>query len=314
MPLALESAAEDAIIIPQSPILLFTVLLQPGMMLLAYLVGRLTRRILQRWGTSLSSSAATLTALLGLWGGLALGAWLFDEDYLWATRMLICAVATAVGVIVLTSAVAAWLQHEPELEPIAEAARRGESERLEFKSSARVNLRTGKRDDAMETITAKTVAAFLNSRGGTLLLGVDDEGRLIGLGPDYTTLRHEDADRYELFLRDLWRARLGANAAALPSLDFAPADEAGDVCRVTIPPSPVPVYLSGPKGKGGRELWVRAGNSTQRLEVDDAVTYVAQRWPHAVRPSLRSRVGAYLLYHRRPTGAPEQARRPSTDR
>ena len=134
MPLALESAAEDAIIIPQSPILLFTVLLQPGMMLLAYLVGRLTRRILQRWGTSLSSSAATLTALLGLWGGLALGAWLFDEDYLWATRLLICAVATAVGVIVLTSAVAAWLQHEPELEPIAEAARRGESERLEFKS------------------------------------------------------------------------------------------------------------------------------------------------------------------------------------
>ena len=86
MPLALESAAEDAIIIPQSPILLFTVLLQPGMMLLAYLVGRLTRRILQRWGTSLSSSAATLTALLGLWGGLALGAWLFDEDYLWRRR------------------------------------------------------------------------------------------------------------------------------------------------------------------------------------------------------------------------------------
>ena len=171
MPLALESAAEDAIIIPQSPILLFTVLLQPGMMMLAYLVGRLTRRILQRWGTSLSSSAATLTALLGLWGGLALGAWLFDEDYLWATRMLICAVATAVGVIVLTSAVAAWLQHEPELEPIAEAARRGESERLEFKSSARVNLRTGKRDDAMETIAAKTVAAFLNSRGGTLRPG-----------------------------------------------------------------------------------------------------------------------------------------------
>ena len=79
----------------------------------------------------------------------------------------------------------------------------------------------------------------------------------------------------------------------------------GDPRTIAKPPSPVPVYLSGPKGKGGRELWVRAGNSTQRLEVDDAVTYVAQRWPHAVRPSLRNRVGAYLLYHRRPTGAPE---------
>ena len=70
-----------------------------------------------------------------------------------------------------------------------------------------------------------------------------------------------------------------------------------------MPPSPVPVYLSGPKGKGGRELWVRAGNSTQRLEVDDAIAYVTQRWPHTVRPSLRSRIGTYLLYHRRPAGA-----------
>ena len=71
-----------------------------------------------------------------------------------------------------------------------------------------------------------------------------------------------------------------------------------------MPTESVPVYLSGPKGRGGRELWVRAGNSTQRLEIDDAITYVSQRWPHTVRPSWRSRIGAYLLYHRRPAGAP----------
>jgi len=300
----LESITDDVIVVPQSPILLLTVLLQPGMMLLAYLVGRLTRRVLRRWHTTLSSSAATLTALLGLWGGLAVGTWIFTEDYLWAPRLLVCALATAVMVIIITSFVATWLQREPELEPIAVVAARGESATLEFKSSARVNLRAGKRDDVIETVAAKTVAAFLNSRGGTLLLGVDDAGRLIGLGPDYTTLRHEDADRYELFLRDLWRVRLGANAAALPRLDFAPAaDGDGEVCRITVPPSPAPVYLSGPKGKGGRELWVRAGNSTQRLEVDDAIAYVTQRWPHTVRPSLRSRIGTYLLYHRRPAGA-----------
>ena len=264
---SLEPSSYGVVVVPQSPTLLLTVLLQPGMMLLAYLVGRLTRRVLQRWHTTLSSSAATLTALLGLWGGLAVGAWVFTENYLWAPRLLVCALATAVTVIIITSFVATWLQREPELEPIAVVAARGESATLEFKSSARVNLRTGKRDDVIETVAAKTVAAFLNSRGGTLLLGVDDAGRLIGLGPDYTTLRHEDADRYELFLRDLWRVRLGANAAALPRLDFAPAaDGDGEVCRITVPPSPAPVYLSGPKGKGGRELWVRAGNSTQRAD------------------------------------------------
>ena len=303
---SLEPSSYGVVVVPQSPTLLLTVLLQPGMMLLAYLVGRLTRRVLRRWHTTLSSSAATLTALLGLWGGLAVGTWIFTEDYLWAPRLLVCALATAVTVIIITSFVATWLQREPELEPIAAVAARGESATLEFKSSARVNLRTGKRDDVIETVAAKTVAAFLNSRGGTLLLGVDDAGRLIGLGPDYTTLRHEDADRYELFLRDLWRVRLGANAAALPRLDFAPAaDGDGEVCRITVPPSPAPVYLSGPKGKGGRELWVRAGNSTQRLEVDDAVAYVAQRWPREVRPTLRRRFGAYLLYRRRPADAPE---------
>ena len=58
-----------------------------------------------------------------------------------------------------------------------------------------------------------------------------------------------------------------------------------------MPTESVPVYLSGPKGRGGRELWVRAGNSTQRLEIDDAITYVSQRWPHdSRRPHRLGRV------------------------
>lgn len=86
-------------------------------------------------------------------------------------------------------------------------------------------MRTQQRDDAMETVIAKTVAAFMNSGGGTLLIGVDDDGKLIGLGPDYATLKSPDADRFELWIRDLWGQRLGTNAAALPSVDFAPATD-----------------------------------------------------------------------------------------
>ena len=148
----------------------------------------------------------------------------------------------------------------------------GESDRLEFKSSARWNLRADKRDEAMEEVVAKTVAAFMNSAGGTLLLGVDDGGNLIGLGPDYTTLKQPDADRFELWLRGMWRTRMGTNAAALPRVDFAPTpDGTAEVCRVTAPPSPLPVYLKPAKGRDGAALWVRVGNSTRRLEVDDAV-------------------------------------------
>ncbi|MCI7457375.1 helix-turn-helix domain-containing protein [Actinomyces urogenitalis] len=296
----LETAAAPAeTIAPRSPDLLFTVLVQPASLLIAYLIGALMRRVLPQ-RVHLSTSSATLTALIGLWAGMATGSWLFREEHVWAPRIIAAAALVAAVVVVITAVVLSRIQHEPALAPIATVAARGESDRLEFKSSARVNMHTGKRDEAMETVVAKTVAAFLNARGGTLLLGVDDSGALIGLDPDYETLRQPDADRFELFLRDLWRTRLGANAAALPRLDFAPAsDGEGEVCRVSVPPSPRPVYLAGAKGKDGRELWVRAGNSTQRLEVDDAVAYVAQRWPREVRPTLRSRIGTYLLYHRK---------------
>lgn len=65
------------------------------------------------------------------------------------------------------------LQH-PQRATTAELVRSGESDRVEFKSTARVNLHTGAKDDKMEQVVAKTLAAFLNTDGGTLVIGVDD--------------------------------------------------------------------------------------------------------------------------------------------
>ena len=106
-------------------------------------------------------------------------------------------------------------------------------------------------------------------------------------------------------------------------LDFAEASdpqegyEHQEVCRVTIPPSARPVYLKGPKGKGEAELWVRVGNSTRRLEVADAVQYVAARWPESVRvsPLTRARLFFTLRRHRdTPTRLPRVVERVLTER
>ena len=67
------AAAAPPAIAPESPDLLLTVLLQPGMLLVAYLTGQLARRVMQRWHARLSTSAATLTALISLWAGMAAG-------------------------------------------------------------------------------------------------------------------------------------------------------------------------------------------------------------------------------------------------
>ncbi len=306
--------------VPASPDLIWMVFIQQVLVLIAWLIGVAVRRVLKKRMT-MSTASATLTGLAGLWGGLVIAGWIFDSGDLWKPGMIAVAALVALVVVIVVALVAAYLHPRPGLAPIREVVQRGESDSLEFKSSARWNMRTGKRDDAMETVIAKTVAAFMNSGGGTLLIGVDDDGRLIGMGPDYSTLKTPDSDRFELWIRDMWGQRMGTNAAALPRLDFAEASdpqegyERQEVCRVTIPPSPHPVYLRGPKGKGEAELWVRVGNSTRRLEVADAVQYVSIRWPESVRVSPWTRVRLLAMRRREmPTRLPGVVERVLTER
>ena len=67
----------------------------------------------------------------------------------------------------------------------------GESETIEFKSTARVNLHTGEADPKMEHVIVKTVCGLLNHEGGTLLIGVADDGQVLGIEPDLRTLGAE---------------------------------------------------------------------------------------------------------------------------
>lgn len=161
---------------------------------------------------------------------------------------------------------------------LAELVAAGEGDRVEFKSTARRNLRTGERDEKLELVVVKTVAGFLNAQGGTLVIGVADDGRVVGLGPDYELLKAPDDDRYELWLRDLLSVCLGTPAAALVTVSFHDLD--GErVCRLDVPPSPVPVFLNPPKGEPVSEFWVRTGNSTRRLLTEEVLDYHRRRWP-----------------------------------
>jgi type I restriction enzyme, R subunit len=94
------------------------------------------------------------------------------------------------------------------------------------------------------TASLKTVAAFGNSRdGGTLLIGVADDGTVCGLAADYASLHRaakNDRDLFQLHLLNIVTAAMGGAAAARLSVQFHTIDGA-DVCRVHVQPSPVPV-------------------------------------------------------------------------
>lgn len=163
---------------------------------------------------------------------------------------------------------------------IEDLIRSGESRSLEFKSTARWNVRAGRQDPVMEHVIVKTVCGLLNSEGGVLLIGVGDDGTVLGIEPDLATLgSRQNVDGYELFLRQLLENSLSAATAQTVQIRFH--DMGGrQVCEVAVAASGRPVFAKSTRGSGSEasEFWVRVGNSTRQLHGDDMVQYQEEHW------------------------------------
>ena len=131
-----------------------------------------------------------------------------------------------------------------------------------------------KKNGELEKVIVKTVAGFLNSDGGTLLIGVTDDGSVIGLQPDYQTVHKKNRDGYELFLQDLLLSNVGKDLTLQLAITFHQAD-GKDLCRVAVSPSPHPVFI---KEGVDEHLYIRSGNSTRRLTSKEAIDYCKTRW------------------------------------
>ncbi len=155
----------------------------------------------------------------------------------------------------------------------------GEGPSLEFKETARLNVRTGSPDKAMEAAVVKAVAGFLNTQGGRLLIGVDDGGAVVGLKTDLGSLgRKKDLDGYELFLRTLLNTAIGPNLCTRIVIDFPSVGDV-QICALRVPASAHAVWIDGPHGK---TLYVRSGNTTQPLDSEQAHQYVTSRFDGGV--------------------------------
>lgn len=149
--------------------------------------------------------------------------------------------------------------------------RRGEGVNVEFKSTLRWNLKTGQKDGAIEHAVLKTVAAFLNTDGGTLLVGVADDGTIVGNQVDQL----ESRDKFERHFTQIVTDRLGVTSPLLTRTEFEAID-GRDVFRVDVMPSPAPVFLRGKPGE--EEFFVRTGPQTVKLGVRDALDYARSRF------------------------------------
>ena len=152
----------------------------------------------------------------------------------------------------------------------------GESAMLEFKSTARRNLRTGEPDQKMVTEVVKTIAGFMNSEGGRLLIGVDDGGRPIGIEEDYDFVKRPKRDSWELWLTDAVTSALGQVAATDIEVRFGSWDDRTIAC-IDVSPGAEPVFASV-KGEQRRVFFARINNSTRELWDRELLAYQQKHW------------------------------------
>ena len=96
----------------------------------------------------------------------------------------------------------------------------GENQFVEFKATLRWDLRQSKVNKQLEFVIIKTIAGFMNTNGGKLLIGVDDNGNILGLNQDFETLKKPDTDGFEQYLMQLIALELGTHLCTAVNVSF----------------------------------------------------------------------------------------------
>jgi len=152
----------------------------------------------------------------------------------------------------------------------------GESEGLEFKSTLRWDLKLGEVNKTLEDVIMKTVAAFANSQGGVLLIGVDDDGKVIGLEHDYHSLGNVDRDKFELHLRNLLNQHFEKGFVATKTKISFPLVEDEEICQIEVAANSEPIVLQFKDRNGApvEKFYVRIGNSSQEIPMSEFNKYI----------------------------------------
>lgn len=150
----------------------------------------------------------------------------------------------------------------------------GESEKLELKSTLRFDLRGRSPNRKLEYVVAKNISAFLNSEGGILIIGVDDNGNILGLKEDLETLPKKNIDGFQLHLRQVIEKYLGPNFEKYLEISFPKIDDK-KICVVKISKSGKPVFVSFEDNQG---FFVRSGNASIPKNRKEQSEYEKLHW------------------------------------
>ncbi len=151
---------------------------------------------------------------------------------------------------------------------------KGEGMHLEFKSSFRWDYKKQKINKVLEVPIVKTIAGFMNSEGGSLIIGVDDNAHILGLNNDYQTLKVKNRDGFEVAIMTAVAANIGANNCTALIIIFHEVDEK-EICQILVSKTKKPVFV---KAGNNLKFYIRTGAGTRELNVKEAADHIQDHW------------------------------------
>jgi predicted HTH transcriptional regulator len=149
--------------------------------------------------------------------------------------------------------------------------REGESQTIEFKESLSLDVKKQTKESYIEQSSLKTIVAFLNTKGGTLLIGVSDDGQICGVGGEIEKF-HKTTDKFLLHFKNLMKSKIGEQFYPFIDNRLVKVDDV-NVLLVECKASQTPCFLEG------KDFYVRTNPATDKLEGPKLVEYVKHRFP-----------------------------------
>lgn len=163
------------------------------------------------------------------------------------------------------------------MKKLTDIIEKGENSEVEFKSTLRVDVKTGKVEKYIEQSVLKTIAAFLNSAGGTLLIGITDNKVIQGLDLDFTSFTNPDkVDEFQKHLDNIISRSFGSRFHRYIKIDFIEVDEKR-ICVLKVKEkSHAPVYIINDTKQ--ESFYIRRLASSIELKPSETLKYVQEHW------------------------------------
>ncbi len=160
---------------------------------------------------------------------------------------------------------------------IADLLKLPESEILEFKSTLKWDIRQEKSNPELVMGCVKTIAGFLNNRGGILIVGYDDDNNIIyGLEKDYPfTSKKCNYDGWQQYFINQVNDKLGKTINHYFTIESISYD-GKTLAKINVKSSPEPVFTKQDNNEGN--FYVRIHGQTENLNPQETQKWISSHF------------------------------------